>query len=101
MVSICCVNKLTISWLLSSIYCLNKFIESVVNVGRVFQPKMLELEGLCTLCIMNGFAWSVNANALLCTFVIIEVGIPYACSLERFRILVFRPSSLGLNKGEL
>jgi len=53
------------------------------------------------LCVVNGFAWSANMDALLCTFAIIEVGIPYGCSLERFCIFVFRSSSLGLTKGEL
>jgi len=41
------------------------------------------------LCIVNGFACSANADALLCTFVIIEVGIPYSCSLEGFACLCF------------
>ena len=53
------------------------------------------------LCIVNGFAWSANEDALLCTFTIIEVGIPYGCSLGRFCIYLFRSSSLGLTKGEL
>ena len=62
---------------------------------------MLELEGLCTLCIVNGFAWSAKADTLLCRFAIIEVGIPNDCSLETFCIFIFRSSSLGLTKGEL
>jgi len=45
------------------------------------------------LCIVNGFAWSANADALLCTFAIIKVGIPYGCSVGRFCIFV--------TKGEL
>jgi len=53
------------------------------------------------LCIVNGYAWSANADALSCTFVIIEVGIPYSCSLGRFCMFMFRSSSLGLTKGEI
>jgi len=53
------------------------------------------------LCIVNRFAWSTNADALLCTFAIIEVGIPYGCSLGRFCTFVFRSSSLGLTNAEL
>lgn len=62
---------------------------------------MLELEGLCTLCNVNGFAWSVKMKALLCKFAIIKVGIPYSCSLEMFRTLTFLSSSLGLFEGAL
>jgi len=50
---------------------------------------------------VNGFAWSANVDALLFTFVIIEVSISYGCSLGRFCTFVFRSSSLGLTKGEL
>jgi hypothetical protein len=50
---------------------------------------------------VNGFAWSANADTLLCIFSIIEVGIPYGCSLGRFFTFVFRSSSLDLTKGEL
>jgi len=100
MVPICCVNKLTISWLLSSICCLNIFIESVVN-GRVFRPKVQEVDVLCTLCITNEFAWSAKTETLLCKFSIIKVGIPYGCSLEAFCIFTFRSSSLGLFEGAL
>jgi hypothetical protein len=62
---------------------------------------MLELEGLCTLCIVNGFTWSAKMDALLCTFAIIEVGIPYSCSLETFCMFIFRSSSPGLTNEEL
>jgi len=62
---------------------------------------MLELEGLCTLCMVNRFAWSAKIDALLCTFSIIEVGIPYNCSLGMFFIFTFRSSSLGLFEGKL
>ena len=53
------------------------------------------------LCITNGFAWSAKTEALLCAFVIIEVGIPYGCSLETFCIFTFRSSDLGLFEGAL
>jgi len=62
---------------------------------------MLELEGLCTLCMVNGFAWSAKTGALFCTFAIIEVGIPYGCSLGTFCIFTFRSSRLGLFEGAL
>jgi len=44
-----------------------------INIDR-----LLRLTPTRTLCIVNGFAWSANADALLCTFAIIEVGIPYS-----------------------
>ena len=47
---------------------------------------------------MNGFAWSANADALACTFAIIDVGIPYGCSLERLCVLILRSSSLSLTE---
>ena len=53
------------------------------------------------LCNVNGFSWSAKAEALLCTFAIIEVGIPYSCSLEMFCTFTFRSSSLGLFEGAL
>jgi len=53
------------------------------------------------LCVVNRFSWSANEDTLLCTFAIIEVGIPYNCSLDRFCTFVFRSSSLGLIKEEL
>ena len=62
---------------------------------------MLELQGLCMVCVVNGFACYANADTLLCTFAIIKVGIPYGCSLDRFCTLVFRSSSLGLINEEL
>jgi len=53
------------------------------------------------LCNVNGFSWSAKAEALLCTFGIIEVGIPYSCSLEMFCTFTFQSSSLGLFEGAL
>jgi hypothetical protein len=38
---------------------------------------MIELEELCVLNGVNGFACSVNAG-ILCKFAIIEVDIPYS-----------------------
>jgi len=40
-------------------------------------------------------------DGLLCTFAIIDVGIPYGCSLGRFCTFVFPSSNIGLTKGEL
>jgi len=53
------------------------------------------------MCVVNceGFAWCANTDALFCMFAIIEVGISYDCSLERFCILTFRSSSLSLTEG--
>jgi len=53
------------------------------------------------VCIVNGFACSANVDALLCIFAIIEIGIPYGCSLDRFCTFLFRSSSLGLINEEL
>ena len=53
------------------------------------------------LCIVNGFAWPAKTEALLCTFAIIEVGIPYGCSLKIFSRFTFQSSSLGLFEGAL
>jgi len=53
------------------------------------------------VCVVNRFACSANADALLCTFAIIEVSIPYVCSLDRFCTFVCRSSSLGLINEEL
>ena len=49
----------------------------------------------------NGFAWSAKTDALLCTFAVIEVGIPYSCSLGTFCIFTFRSSTICLTEGEL
>ena len=48
---------------------------------------------------MKGFAWSANTDTLFCIFAIIEVGIPYGCSLDRFCIPIFRSSGLSLTEG--
>lgn len=49
---------------------------SIFKASGAFRPKMLELEGLCALYGVKGFAWSTNVDALLCKLAIIEVGIP-------------------------
>jgi len=97
-VPICCVNKLTISWLLSSICCVNNIIDSVVKAGRALQPKTLELEGLCVLNSVNGFACSVNAG-LLRKFSFIKIGIPYGWSLQEFYVFMTISSNLILTWG--
>ena len=53
------------------------------------------------VCVLNGYACFENADALLCTFSIIEVGIPYGCSLDRLCTFVFPSSILGLINEEL
>jgi hypothetical protein len=44
---------------------------------------------------VNGFTSSVNAG-ILCKFSIIEVGIPYGWSLEKFSIFMTLSSNLAL-----
>ena len=73
--------------MLSPICCLNNIIDYVVKAGRALLEKSLELDGLCVLNGVNGFACSVNVG-ILCKFAIIEVGIPYGWSLEEFCVFM-------------
>ena len=74
-------------------------MDSVVKAGGAFRPKMLELEGLCTLYGVNGFAGSANIDVLLCKLAIIEVGIPKGCSRDRICMVMNLSSSLALTWG--
>jgi len=72
----------------SSICCLKEFKDYVVS-GRAFLPGILDPERNCVLYGVYTFTLYAYVDGLVCMLDIIDVGIPYGCSLVTMGIEKF------------